>query len=71
MSNQRALKTILCVEEQKEALCLWHCGFNTKEIGSLIDAEEYAVYNGLYEIREGLREVRRIASKHSLRLVSA
>ena len=58
MSTAPGFKTILYACEQKEALALWRSGLDTKQIATRMNAEEYAVYNGLHEIREVYRKVR-------------
>jgi predicted transcriptional regulator len=45
------LKNKLRGNERDEALRLWNEGNDTKQIASLMDATEAAVYNGLHELR--------------------
>jgi len=65
MSNQR-LKNFLYGPEQIEALNLWRQGLDTKQIASQMEAEEYAVYNGLHEIREDFSKFDKLASRYGL-----
>ena len=69
MSTAPGFKTILYACEQKEALVLWRSGLDTKQIATKMNAEEYAVYNGLHEIREFYREAAEVENKYGLRLV--
>lgn len=62
-------KYMLHSSEQKEALRLWREGHDAKEIAWRMGAEEFAVYNGLHEIREEYRGASELAAKYGLRLV--
>ena len=54
--RRRRLKTMLNGTELYDALGLWMCGKDTKEIAWVLQCEEYAAYNGLHEIRERMRK---------------
>jgi len=68
MSSLSGLKHVLHSDECKEALHLWRDGNDTKQIASLMNATEAAVYNGLHEIREDFRQLSETAAKFGLKL---
>jgi predicted transcriptional regulator len=56
------LKNKLRGNERDEALRLWNEGNDTKQIASLMDATEAAVYNGLHELRGPRKRRVRVAA---------